>query len=134
MTADRIHATTVVIGGKGVLITGSSGAGKSDLALRLIDRGAKLVADDQTCLAVTEGKLIAAPVPGFAGRMEIRGLGIMERPHVPSATVALHVDLETPPDRLPEPATRTFSGISVRTICVDSRAPSAPLIVEIALT
>ncbi|MGB3721608.1 MAG: HPr kinase/phosphatase C-terminal domain-containing protein [Pacificimonas sp.] len=134
MSVIRLHATTVSLHGKGVILTGPSGAGKSDLALRLIDRGALLVADDQTILVEEAAGLVAAPVPDFAGQMEIRGLGIVPQPFAERAILALHVDLETPPERMPEPMERVFGTTSLRSIRVNSRLPSAPILIEIALT
>ena len=55
-----VHGTTVEIAGQAVLIRGPSGSGKSDLALRLIDGGAQLVADDQTELSPRDGRLVAS--------------------------------------------------------------------------
>jgi serine kinase of HPr protein (carbohydrate metabolism regulator) len=64
--SETVHATCVAIDGRGILIRGRSGAGKSDLALRLIDRGARLVSDDYTILAASGGRLrAAAPPPMF---------------------------------------------------------------------
>ena len=83
------HATTVLVDGTGVLLRGPSGSGKSDLALRLIDGGARLVADDQTALAVENGVLVAHPPRSIAGRLEVRGLGIVTVPWAPSAPIGL---------------------------------------------
>jgi serine kinase of HPr protein (carbohydrate metabolism regulator) len=72
-----IHATCVAIGGQGVLIMGPSGIGKSDLALRLIDRGATLVSDDYTEIELVEGALTGRPPATIAGKIEVRGVGIV---------------------------------------------------------
>ena len=80
MKTVNIHASCVAIGGKGVLILGDSGAGKSDLALRLIDDGAKLVADDRTELYAARGTLCARAPKSIAGLIEVRGLGIIALP------------------------------------------------------
>ena len=80
----RVHGTSVALGGDGILLQGPSGSGKSDLALRLVDAGALLVADDQTELAlVGDGVLMRAPGV-IAGRIEVRGLGILRVPSAPS--------------------------------------------------
>ena len=100
----NIHASCVAIGGKGVLILGKSGSGKSDLALRLMDEGAKLVADDRTLLFVMRGKLYAQAPRSIAGLMEVRGLGIVALPFAPKAVVALAVQLGTAAERLPKPS------------------------------
>ena len=55
----RLHASCVAHAGKGILITGSAGSGKSFLALELLARGGRLVADDQTLLEMSQGHLIA---------------------------------------------------------------------------
>ena len=75
-----LHASAVEIGGHAVLLTGASGRGKSDLALRLIDRGAVLIADDQVQLTVDDARLLASPPAAIAGLVEIRGIGIVELP------------------------------------------------------
>jgi HPr kinase/phosphorylase len=73
-----IHATTVSLDGRGVILRGPSGSGKSDLALRLINEGALLVADDQTILFVESGRMMAQPPAEIAGKMEVRGVGIVK--------------------------------------------------------
>lgn len=91
----NIHATGVLVAGRGVLIRGPSGAGKSLLALELLarDRDARLVADDRVDLErAGEGLRMRAP-PALAGRIELRGRGIVARPFVSPAPVHLVVDL-----------------------------------------
>lgn len=97
----NIHASCVAIGGKGVLLLGASGAGKSDLALRLIDSGAKLVADDRTLLFVKNGALHAKAPPSIKGLLEIRGVGIVKLPVRASVKLALAVHLGGEGARLP---------------------------------
>lgn len=88
-----IHATTIGIDGAGIILRGPSGSGKSDFALRMIDGGAALVADDQTMLFVENNRLMAQSPPEIAGKMEIRGVGIVQM-NAPSAVpVALVVEL-----------------------------------------
>ncbi len=99
----NIHATCVRIGRKGVLLLGKSGAGKSDLALRLIGRGAVLVADDRCDLTVVNGVLTAGVPKTIAGMLEVRGVGIVKYPYAAHAPIALAVDLSGPVRRLPEP-------------------------------
>jgi HPr kinase/phosphorylase len=100
-----VHGTTVALEGEGVLLRGPSGSGKSDLALRLIDGGARLVADDQTELIRSPNGLIARSPASIAGKMEVRGVGILRVPMVSSVPVRLVVDLVPPGrvERLPEP-------------------------------
>jgi HPr kinase/phosphorylase len=100
----RVHGTSVALGGAGVLLRGPSGCGKSDLALRLIDRGALLVADDQTELH-RDGDDIRMTAPAvIAGQIEVRGLGIVRTPCAAAAPLRLVVDLVAPADvdRMPE--------------------------------
>jgi HPr kinase/phosphorylase len=88
-----VHATCILIDGQGVLLAGSSGSGKSDLALRLIDEGACLVSDDQTVLRLeTAGVVAAAPVT-IEGLFEIRHLGLVRMPFATEAPIALWVEL-----------------------------------------
>ena len=101
----NIHATCVRYESAGILLIGKSGSGKSDLALRLIALGAKLVADDRTNLAVKNGALVATPPRSIAGLLEVRGVGIVETPYAASAKVALVVDLSGKVERLPEQKT-----------------------------
>lgn len=79
MAGECVHASCVAIGGRGVLLVGPSGSGKSDLALRLIDGGAELVADDRVALRLADGRPVADAPPALAGLLEIREIG---RAHV----------------------------------------------------
>jgi serine kinase of HPr protein (carbohydrate metabolism regulator) len=85
----------------GILLLGPSGAGKSDLALRLIERGAELVADDRTDLFVERGHLAARAPASIAGYIEVRGLGILELPYADKVRIALVVDLKRDIARMP---------------------------------
>src|ERR671921_1688971 len=78
LSAETVHASTVAVDGRAVLIMGPSGSGKSDLALRLLDRGFTLVSDDQTIVRREGERLIASAPPTIAGKLEIRGIGIVE--------------------------------------------------------
>lgn len=131
----RLHASCVAVDGRGVLISGPSGSGKSDLALRLIDGGAALVADDQLWVERVAEALIARPVPAVAGLLEVRGHGIVRLPHQASCPVHLSVALEVagPIPRLPEPPARLLLGIELACLRVDPRAPSAAAVVRLAL-
>jgi serine kinase of HPr protein (carbohydrate metabolism regulator) len=131
--SETIHATCVAIGGRGVLLGGRPGRGKSDLALRLIDRGAHLVSDDYTELCTVDGRLVARAPARIAGRMEIRGVGLVEIAAAPEAPICLFADLDLPPERLPEPASRRIAGQDVPTIALAALEPSAPLKLERAL-
>ena len=98
----NIHASCVAIAGKGVLLLGASASGKSDLALRLIDGGATLVADDRTILRVKNGTLTASAPPSIRGLLEIRAVGIVKLPVRANAPIALVVTLGQEGARLPE--------------------------------
>ena len=132
--SETLHASTVAIDGRAVLIEGRSGSGKSDLALRLIDRGATLVSDDYTVvLHHPDNGLIARPPATIAGKIEVRGLGIVELPCVSDVPVALIVRLDKETHRLPERRARQVAGVSVREIALEAFAASAPIKVELAL-
>ena len=132
-SSDRLHATTVAIDGVAVMIEGASGSGTSDLALRLIDRGATLVSDDQT-LVVRSGKGLLARAPTtIAGQIEVRGIGILAMPHVDDVPVGLLVRVDGAIERMPERRARRIAGIDVRQFAVDPFHASAPIKVELAL-
>lgn len=134
MTSVRLHATTVAIGGRGVMITGPSGSGKSDLALRLIDRGAALVSDDYTDCVAHDGVVMASPPATIAGRIEVRGIGIVDMPHAPHATVSLVVTLGETVERMPESRPKRVAGIDIPAIALAAFEATAPIKVEIALS
>ena len=116
------------------MIEGASGAGKSDLALRLIDRGAVLISDDYTLLQRAGSELIASPPDTIAGKIEVRGLGILLTHHVEKIPVALFIRLTDAPERLPlADDVRRIAGLDIREVAVDSRTASAPIKVELAL-
>jgi len=133
LSAATIHAGCVAIGARGVLIAGRSGAGKSDLAVRLIDRGAVLVSDDYTRVRAENGALVAEPPETIAGRIELRGVGIVDKPYLGRVQVALLVDLDLAPERLPEPGRREIAGVALPVIGLGGLEPSAPIKVEAAL-
>jgi HPr kinase/phosphorylase len=88
-----VHGTCVEIDGTGILIQGPSGSGKSDLALRLIDSGARLVSDDQTLLTEKAGQLIASSPATISGIMEVRGIGLIHIHTRSEAAIGLIIDL-----------------------------------------
>lgn len=134
LSSELLHATTIVIDGRGVMIEGLPGVGKSDLALRLIDRGALLVSDDYTLVVRRDGSAIATPAPNIAGKIEVRGIGIVEMAHTEEAPIALVVSLGEAGQRLPEPgASRKVAGVDVPNIAMHGFEASAPIKVELAL-
>lgn len=134
LSSETLHATTVSVGGRGILIEGPSGAGKSDLALRLIDRGAILVSDDSSFVQRRSGALVASPPATIAGKIEVRGIGIVDMPHVDAVPIALIVALGDPVARLPEPGeARRVLGVDVPLLALEGREASAPIKVEFAL-
>jgi HPr kinase/phosphorylase len=99
-----LHATTVALAGRGLLILGPSGSGKSALALGLMAGGAGLVADDRTIITGDGPRLIAACPPAISGLIEARGLGLLRAAAHDPVPLAAAVDLgRTERDRLPEP-------------------------------
>jgi serine kinase of HPr protein (carbohydrate metabolism regulator) len=132
--SETVHATCVAIGGRGVLIAGRSGSGKSDLALRLIDRGARLVSDDYTQL-VRRGMRLRAGAPAtIAGKMEVRGVGLVDFDPSSDVPVCLLVDLDRPPQRLPEPGEQaSVAGLEIPSVGLAALEASAPIKVELAL-
>ena len=128
-----VHASCVASRGRAVLLAGRPGAGKSDLALRLIDRGAALVSDDYTELRRVGGTLLAQAPATIAGRIEVRGVGIVELEPAADVPVCLWADLDSPPERLPEAATVRLAGLEIPRVALAALEPSAPLKLEQAL-
>jgi serine kinase of HPr protein (carbohydrate metabolism regulator) len=133
LSFETLHASCVSIGGRAVLISGRSGSGKSDLALRLIDRGARLVSDDYTIVRRNEEALVAEAPETIAGKIEVRGVGIVEMDSDPSVPVALVVDLDSAPERMPTAGDILVAGCTVPRIALAGLEASAPLKVELAL-
>ena len=135
-----IHGTCLAIGGAGVLLLGQPGSGKSDLALRLIDgsgtglsgvaRSARLVADDQVAVRRSGTRLLASAPAALAGKLEIRGLGIVDIDAAPEAELKLAVRL-SPADeieRLPDLARARMEilGATIPLVLIDPESASAP--------
>jgi serine kinase of HPr protein (carbohydrate metabolism regulator) len=135
MSGMLAHGTCVVIAGRGILLRGPSGSGKSDLALRLIDGGARLVADDQVSLRIVRGKLVAEAPTALRGLIEARGIGIVPVKTAARATLSLVVDLVAAKDvpRLPEPSSVCIHGIDLPHVLLAPFEGSAVIKVRLAL-
>jgi serine kinase of HPr protein (carbohydrate metabolism regulator) len=134
ISSRTVHASTVALGGRAVLIAGPSGAGKSDLALRLLDRGFTLVSDDQTIVSRDGDRLIASSPPTIRGKLEIRGLGIVEMDCADDIPIGLYVELASEIARLPaERRERPVLGVMLPLVSVDARTASAASKVTLAL-
>ena len=108
------HASCVDFNGKGILLIGPSGSGKSDAALRLIDSGAQLVSDDQVFLENVDGCLMASPPSQIQGMMEVRGIGLIHCTFKAKTHLALAIDL-TPPVSVPRmPEINYFEVLNLR--------------------
>jgi HPr kinase/phosphorylase len=131
-----LHASCVQLGEVGVVLLGASGVGKSDLALRLIDAGALLVADDQLRVEAAPSGLRGRPAETLAGLLEVRGLGILRLPYCRECPLGLAVELDRagPASRLPEPSTYTLLGTALRHLRLDPRQASAVAKVRLALS
>ena len=123
-----MHASCAARNGWGVLLTGIPGSGKSDLLLRLLDRGFVLVADDQVEIG-TDG--MARPPEILAGLLEVRGLGMMRLPYLAAARLILLVELTADPvPRLPEPRRDSLFGLPA--IAINPRPASAAQVLALA--
>ena len=127
-----IYASCVELMGMGLLICGKSGTGKSDLCLRLIDLGARLVADDQTQIENIDGKLTASCPAPLRGLLEIRGIGIVHMPFIPQTEIHLKLDLQTQEkiDRMPVPETEVINGLEIPVFRLNAFEVSAALKVK----
>ena len=141
---ELVHGTCVAFGRRGALLRGRSGAGKSDLALRFLslpgdgEHRPSLVADDQVWIEARNGDgLLASPPPAIAGKIEVRGLGLVEVPFLAEAELVLVCDLvsETEVPRMPPESWEraTIAGLSVPVLKLAPFEASAPLKLKMAL-
>lgn len=135
--SETVHATAVLVGAHGILIRGPSGAGKSMLAADLIARGGRLVADDRVHLSACHGRIIAGAPARTAGRLELRGRGILSVPYERSAVIRLIIDLlaSAELERLPDNAqlSATILGVTLPRQPVAATSGAALLLFEAAV-
>jgi len=131
----QIHGTVVALAGRGVLLRGRPGSGKSDLALRLIERGGRLVADDRVDLALRRGRVIARAPRTLAGLIEARGVGVVSVPRLARAPIALVADLTDRErvERMPAPDRCVLLGVSLPRLRLAPFEASAPIKLRLAL-
>ena len=130
-----LHATAVAIEGSAVLLRGSPGAGKSDLALRLIDGGARLIADDQAELRRAGERILVRAPAAIAGLIEVRGLGILRVGVADEAPLALLVDLvpSSEIERIPESRAEQILGLPIPLISLAAFEASTAAKLRLAL-
>ena len=135
MSAQPVHGTVVALHGRAVLLRGPSGSGKSDLALRLIDRGFILVADDQVLLARDGDHLIAQAPLAIAGLIELRGFGLTAMPYCQRASLHLVVDLVPAQqvERLPDPHAVEFFDLDIPCLRLHAFDATTALKISLAL-
>ena len=130
-----VHGTAIAIDGSAVLLRGPSGAGKSDLGLRLIDAGARLIADDQSELHRIGGTIAVRAPAAIAGLLEVRGLGILRLDTAADVPLLLIADLVVPEtlERLPERHSETILGVTVPVMSLAPFEASAAAKLRLAL-
>jgi HPr kinase/phosphorylase len=141
---ELVHGTCVALGKRAALLRGDSGSGKSDLAFRFLalqgdgEERPILVADDQVCIKTGQkGELLVSPPDTLAGKIEVRGLGILDVPFVAEARLALVCDLVTSnevPRMPPEPwESMTIAGVKIPALKISPFEASAPVKLKMAL-
>lgn len=132
----QVHASCCAWNGLAVLLRGAPGSGKSDLALRLVDGGFDLVADDRVDLAAGAASVTASPPRALAGLIEVRGLGILDLGAHVTARLRLLADLAPAAaiERMPEPAAEEILGVRLPVIRLDPSTPSAVARLRLALS
>jgi serine kinase of HPr protein (carbohydrate metabolism regulator) len=135
-----LHAGLIAVraGGpwRGVLVEGASGSGKSDLALRALGLGFRLVADDRTIVFVSGGRLFGRAPDTLKGLIEVRGVGVLARPCLPMAQIVLAVRCVGAPslvERAGDPGRSVIAGVDLPTMDLWPFEPSAPMKLQLAL-
>lgn len=129
-----VHGTAIAINGHGILLQGRSGCGKSDLALRLIDRGAQLVSDDRVGITTQNYRPVMIQAPNIGGKIEIHGLGIFAYPAIAMSPLWLLILLDQPTERMPYLWQRgDICGFSVPRLALNPFETSAAIKVEQAI-
>lgn len=135
MKMECVHGSAVDLNGQGILILGNSGAGKSSLALELIDRGAILISDDQTQLIPDKAEVTLSPPLQIQGKMEVRGIGIVTFPYHKVSPLKLCVELtqNNLVERLPEEESVMYYDKVFPCVRLSSGDPLKALKVELKL-
>lgn len=132
---ERVYGTCIAIDGKAVLLRGPSGSGKSDLALRVIEGGGQLVADDQTVLVREADRLVASCPDTISGQLEVRGIGIIPVASVQRAPLNLVLDMLPPEqiERFPDFGRCSYLGVEIPLLGLSPFEVSAAAKVRLAL-
>jgi serine kinase of HPr protein (carbohydrate metabolism regulator) len=129
-----VHATAIAIDGRVILLRGPSGAGKSDLAVRLIDSGARLLADDQVLLRRADNRVLVRAPAAIVGLIEVRGVGVVRVDCLDEAPLALVVDLAPSAqiERIPDNRFEEVLGLAIPLIALAPFEASAPAKLRLA--
>ena len=132
---DQFHATAVAYYGSGILIRGPSGSGKSDLALRLIDDDADLIADDRVVIKVVGKELRLSPPESISGLIEVRGIGVVKIKTIRDIPLCLVVELElsNQTKRMPDIKEESIKDISIPIIGINAFESSSLAKIKIVL-
>jgi serine kinase of HPr protein (carbohydrate metabolism regulator) len=129
-----LQAGCIAIAERGILIAGVPGSGKSSLALALIDRGAALVGDDGVVLSVRDGQLWASPHPRTTGLLEVRNVGLLRFPALPTTRICLKLRLDPAAPRFIDHADReSIAGVDIPVLGLWPDSPVLALRAELAL-
>ena len=134
MEVKRIHGSSIVLEDNGVMITGESGSGKSDLALRMIDTGATLISDDITICKKKLNEIYHFCPTQTKGLIEVREVGIMTVPFVEKIKLRMVVRLtDENLDRLPKIKFIKILGIKIPFLKMDGKNISAVAKIKVKL-